>query len=129
MGHEASTIDGVLMQQFGEYGRVAPLPLWVTQELHSDFEALGLYARIASAAAIEDPEKMRVTVSKHWADALFRGDLVRPMNALVEIGALTQQAEYKSGKVRFQMEAYPPVIREELDAYRRPNGKLVASFS
>lgn len=129
MGHEASVINGVLMQEFGEFARSAPLPLWVTQKLHNDFEALGLYARIASAAAMDDPEGMRVTVSKRWADALFREDFVRPMEALLEIGAITQQAVYRSGKVRLQMETYPPVIRNELDGYRRPGGKLVTSFS
>lgn len=133
MGHEASVIDGALMREFGEYARTAPLPVWVVAKLHSEFEVLGLYCRIASAAAEESDgtDSIRVTMSKDWGDMLFReeGSLADGMKRLLEIGAVTKVAEYQSGKVRLQMEPYPPEIREELDAYRRPNGKLVAVFS
>jgi hypothetical protein len=131
MGHEASVIDGALMNEFGEYARTAPIPLWVVAKLHSEFETLGLYSRIASAAAEESDTVLRVTMSKDWGDMLFReeGALAGAMKRLMEIGAVTKVAEYQSGKVRLQMESYPPEIREELDAYRRPNGKLVAVFS
>ena len=131
MGHEASVIDGTLMNNFGEYAQTAPLPLWVVGKLSEDFSALGLYGRIASAATMEDPDRMRVTVSREWADALFEedGEFHEKMQLLLDIGAITEFARYRSGKVRLQMEAYPPEIREELDSYRRPNGKLVAAFS
>lgn len=131
MGHEASVIDGTLMNNFGEYAQTAPLPLWVVGKLSEDFQALGLYGRIASAATMEDPDRMRVTVSREWAESLFDegGEFQKEMKLLVEIGAITEYARYRSGKVRLQMEAYPPEIKEELDAYRRPNGKLVAAFS
>jgi hypothetical protein len=131
MGHEVSVIDGALMNELGQYAETAPLPLWVVAKLDQEFEALGLYGRIASAAVMDDVEKMRVTVSKAWAKELFgeNGDYAAPMRQLMEIGAITKVAEYQSGKVRLQMEPYPPEIREELDAYRRPNGKLVAVFS
>ena len=80
---------------------------------------------------MEDPDRMRVTVSSEWADALFgeTGEFQERMQLLLDIGAITEFARYRSGKVRLQMEAYPPEIREELDSYRRPNGKLVAAFS
>jgi hypothetical protein len=131
MGHEASVIRGSLAQQLGEYAKAAPLPLWVVQSLPSDFPALGLYARIATAAVLEDEEKMCVTVSRGWAEALFgeSGIHAETMGRLTEVGAIVKVAEYKSGKVRLRMEPYPPDIREELEAYRRPNGRLVASFS
>ncbi|AXH66340.1 hypothetical protein SEA_SATIS_181 [Streptomyces phage Satis] len=133
MGHEASVIDGALMREFGGYARTAPLPMWVVAKLHSEFETLGLYSRILSAAAEEDDSGpvLRVTASKDWGDLLFRdeGSEAESMKRLLEIGAITKVAEYQSGKVRLQMEPYPPEIREEIDAYRRPNGKLVAVFS
>lgn len=131
MGHEASVINGTLMNNFGEYAQTAPLPLWVVGKLSYEFEALGLYGRIASAAAMEDPEKMRVTISDEWAQALFGedGDFREQMKLLMDIGAITEVARYRSGKIRLQMESYPPEIKEELELYRRPNGKLVAAFS
>jgi hypothetical protein len=131
MGHEASVISGSRMNDFGEYAQTAPLPLWVVGRLSSEFEALGLYGRIASAAAMEDPEKMRVTISRDWAQALFSegGDFEKPMKLLMDIEAITEVAKYRSGKIRLQMEAYPPEIKEELEQHRRPNGKLVAAFS
>lgn len=131
MGHEASVIDGVLMHDYGQYAQYAPMPVWVVSKLSADYPALGLYSRLATAAALEDPEKMRVTLTKEWVDSLFGGDaeLTGSMAALLNIGAITRVAEYQSGKMRIQMEAYPPAIRQELDGYRRPNGKLVASFS
>lgn len=131
MGHEASVIDATKMSEFGEYAQTAPLPLWVVGKLDEEFEAIGLYGRIASAAAREDSARMRVTVSKKWADALFGegGEFSKPMGLLMEIGAITQVAAYRSGKVRLQMETYPPTVREELNNYRRPNGKLVVTFS
>lgn len=131
MGHEASVIDGSLMNELGQYAETAPLPLWVVARIDQEFEALGLYGRISSAAVMDDVEKMRVTVSKAWADELFgeNGDYAGSMRLLMEIGAITKVAEYQSGKVRLQMESYPPEIREELNAYRRPSGKLVAAFS
>lgn len=131
MGHEASVIDATLMNEFGQYAQTAPFPIWVVAKLSEEFEALGLYARIASAATMEDSDRMRVTISKDWADALFGedGEWKKPMQFLLDVEAITKVAVYRSGKVRLQMEAYPPDIRDELDAYRRPNGKLVAAFS
>lgn len=131
MGHKGSVIKGSLMQQLSEYARTAPMPLWVVQNLPSDFAALGLYARIASAAALEDEEKMCVTISSKWAEALFgeQGAHVETMSRLVEAGAIVKVAEYGSGKVRLHLEPYPPDIREELEGYRRPGGALVAAFS
>lgn len=131
MGHEASVIDGVLMHEYGQYAQYAPMPIWVVSKLSADYPALGLYSRLAAAAALEDADKMRVTLTKEWVDALFGGDeeLTGSMEALLVIGAITKVAEYRSGKTRIQMEAYPPAIRKELEGYRRPNGKLVASFS
>ena len=131
MGHEKSVISGTFMQELGEYSKAAPLPLWVVHALGSRFQTLGLYARIASAASLENDEKMRVTVSKGWATALLgeTGAHYPDMSALLKIGAITKVAEYASGKVRFQIETYPPAVREEMDAYRRPDGRLVANFS
>ena len=131
MGHEASVIDATLMNEFGQYAQTAPFPIWVVARLDEEFEALGLYARIASAATMEDSERMRVTVSKEWAEDLFSesGEWAESMKLLLDIQAITKVAVYRSGKVRLQMEAYPPEIRDELVAYRRPNGKLVAAFS
>jgi hypothetical protein len=131
MGHEASVIDGVLMHEYSQYAQFAPMPFWVVGKLSADYPALGLYGRLSAAAALEDSTKMRVTVSKEWAEALFGagGALEGSMKILTDIGAITKVAEYQSGKVRIQMEAYPPAIRQELEEYRRPNGKLVASFS
>lgn len=131
MGHEMTVIRGPLAQQLSEYARTAPMPLWVVQSLASDFAALGLYARIASAAALEDEEKMCVTVSKRWAEALFGegGKHSQDMGRLIKSGAVTKVAEYRSGKARLRMEPYPPDVREQLEGYRRPNGLLVAAFS
>jgi hypothetical protein len=131
MGHEGSVIRGSLMQQLSEYARTAPMPLWVVESLSSDFAALGLYARIASAAALEDEERMCVTVSRKWAEALFQKEGVHAetMSRLTEAGAVVKVAEYKSGKVRLHLEPYPPDIREELEGYRRPGGTLIAAFS
>lgn len=131
MGHEASVIDGILMNEYGQYAGYAPMPFWVVSKLGADYSALGLYIRLAAAAALEDPERMRLTLSKEWVESLFGEDeeLTGSMEALLNIKAITKVAEYRSGKLRIQMEAYPPVIRRELEGYRRPNGKLVASFS
>ncbi len=132
MGHEASVIDGILMNEYGQYARYAPMPFWVVSKLGSDYPALGLYGRLAAAAALEDPDGMRLTLSKEWTDSLFGEEdeqLADSMEALLNIGAITKVAEYRSGKTRIRMESYPPVIRKELDGYRRPGGKLVASFS
>lgn len=131
MAHEKSVIRGLLMQEFGEYAKTTPVPIWVVQKLEGRYEALGLYTRIASAAAVADLEKMRVTVSKGWASSLLEegGMYYGDMSTLLEIGAITRIAQYESGKVRFQIETYPPKIRQELDSYRRPDGRLVASFS
>lgn len=129
MGHEASVIDGVLMQEYGQYAQYAPMPVWVVSKLGADYPALGLYSRLATAASLEDAEKMRLTLTEEWAESLSGGDaeLTGSMEALLAIGAITKVAEYRSGKLRIQMEAYPPAIRRELDGYRRPNGKLVVA--
>lgn len=131
MSHEESVISSTRMRELGEYSKFAPLPIWVVYYLESDFDSLGLYARIASAAALESDHVMRVTVSKEWAQALFskEGAHAVAMRRLLDVGAITKVAEYGSGKVRLQMEAYPPVIRQELDLYRRPDGKLVATLA
>jgi hypothetical protein len=131
MGHEASVIDGVLMQEYSQYADYAPMPFWVVSKLSADYPALGLYSRLAAAAALEDSDRMRVTLTKEWVDALFGGDaeLTGSMEALMAIGAITKVAEYQSGKMRVQMEAYPPAIRKEIDGYRRPDGRLVVSFT
>ncbi len=131
MGHEKSVIDGVLMQEYAQYAQYAPMPIWVVSKLSADYAILGLYGRLAAAAALEDPDKMRVTMSKEWADALFEegGSLAGPMRTLLDVGAVTKVAGYQSGKARLQMEAYPPAVRQELNGYRRPGGLLVAAFS
>lgn len=131
MGHEASVIDGVLMHDYGQYAQYAPMPIWVVSKLSADYSALGLYSRLAAAAALEDADRMRVTLTKGWVDALFGGDaeLTGSMEALMAIGAITKVAEYQSGKMRIQMEAYPPAIRKEIEGYRRPDGRLVASLA
>lgn len=131
MGHATSVIDGALLQEYGQYADYAPLPFWVVSKLSADYPALGLYSRLAAAAALEDAEKMRVTLTKEWVDALFGGDaeLTGSMEALLNVGAITKVAEYQSGKIRIQMEAYPPAIRRELNGYRRPDGRIVASFT
>jgi hypothetical protein len=128
MGHEASLIRADLLDDLCEFGRTAPVPLWVVQRFSDDFGTLGVYVRILSAAELADPEKMCVTVSKSWARELLEGDLREPMSRLLDVGAVTQVAAYRSGKVRFQIEEFPPRVRAELDSYRRPGGRLVAAF-
>lgn len=131
MKNETNLIDGHLMNEFGEYARSAPLPIWVATKLYMNFEALGLYGRIASAASESDPEKMRVTISKAWAEALFQedGEFAGSMSKIMDIGAITKVGYQAGGRIRLQVEAYPPDIRKKMNAYRRPDGRLVATFS
>lgn len=129
MGHSASVIRSDVMEELGSYGRTAPLALWVVQELDGQFATLGVYARIASAAAHENPDTLCVTASREWADLLFHGELRDAMDRLLEIGAITKVAAYRSGKVRLRVEPYPPDVREELESYRRPDGRLVVAFA
>lgn len=128
MAHAGLMIPAALMHELGEYGADAPLALWVVAEFKDDFMALGLYARIVGGTASDDGEGCRVTVSKEWAEMLMEGDLKEDMAKLMEAGAITKVATYQSGKIRFAIEKYPPHIKEQIEAYRRPDGRLVAAF-
>lgn len=129
MAHAGTMIPAALMYELGEYGAETPLALWVVAEFKDDFMALGLYARIVGGTAKDDGEPGRVTVSKEWAEMLMEGDLKEDMAKLMKAGAITKVATYRSGKMRFAVEKYPPHIRAEMEAYRRPDGRLVVAFA
>lgn len=128
MAHEATLIKADLLDDLCEFGRTAPVPLWVVQQFANDFNTLGVYVRILTAAELADSEKMCVTVSETWARELLEGGLRKAMQLLLDVGAVTQVATYPSGKVRFRIEEFPPRVRAELESYRRPDGRLVAAF-
>lgn len=130
MGYEVSVIDGILMNNFGEYVQIVLFFLWVVGKFSEDFQVFGLYGWIVFVVMMEDFDMMRVIVFCEWVEFLFGegGEFQEEMKFLVEIGVIIEYVWYCSGKVWFQMEVYLFEVKEELDVYWCLNGKFVVVF-
>lgn len=113
MGGKTETI-GVdrwdLMQQARE---TTPVSDWVI-ELNLSASAQVLYLRMCRVAKDEDGASgVRLTLTPQQIDKFAKGDGSAALDELMDAGAVTKVATYeKRGKVRFEIEEYPPAIRE-----------------
>jgi len=88
---------------------------WVIR-LDLSTSALVLYLRMSYLAKQQDPASgIRLTLSDQQLDTYAKGDGAAAVKELMKAGAISKVAAYKKrGKVRFQIEEYPPEVRERI---------------
>lgn len=91
-------------------------------------QTLVLYMRMCRLAGIEDAHRVRVTLTLDEANRLSGGDGGAALRELLEVGAITTVAKYKSGKTRYEIQDFPPRSRDALSDYRHARGLPVVSF-
>lgn len=126
-GQISNTISMSQSAEFARSGRATEVADWVILldlAPHSHI----LYMRMGRAASHEDQRGVRVTLSKDDADRLSGGDGVSALRELLQVGAITRVAAYKSGKARFQIEVYPPEVRSLMSEYRHEGGLPLVTF-
>lgn len=113
---------------FARSGRATQVADWVIL-LGLKPETHVLYIRLCRAASTEDRNGVRVTVTKADADRMSGGNGVDSLKELVRVGAITKVATYRSGKIRFEIEVYPPEVRALMGDYRQAAGMPVVSYT
>ncbi len=113
---------------FARSGRATQVADWVIL-LGLKPETHVLYIRLCRAASTEDRNGVRVTVTKADADRMSGGNGVESLKELVRVGAITKVATYRSGKVRFEIQVYPPEVRSLMGDYRQAAGMPVVSYT
>lgn len=126
-GRISNTISMSQSAEFARSGRSTEVADWVIL-LDLAPESHVLYMRMGRMAAHEDLKGVRVTIDKAEADRLCGGDGVAALQELLQVGAITRVAVYKSGKARFQIEVYPPEVRTLMSGYRHEGGLPLVSF-
>ena len=126
-GFMLNTISVDQAAEFGRSGKATEIADWVIL-LGLQAESHVLYMRLCRAAANEDRSGVRVTVSKGDVDEMSGGDGVKALKELLRVGAVTRIASYKSGKVRIQIEIYPPEVRAAMSEYRHEGGLPVVTY-
>jgi hypothetical protein len=116
------------LDDFARSGRATEVADWVIA-LNLKPHTHVLYMRMCRIARIEDREGIRLTLTREEADNLSRGDGSEALNELLGVGAITKVAAYRSGKVRFQIEIYPPEVRSLMGEYRQAAGMPVVSYT
>lgn len=126
-GQISNTISMSQSAEFARSGKATEVADWVIlMDLapHSHI----LYMRMGQIASHEDQRGVRVTLTRQEADRLCGGHGVDALRELLQVGAITRVAVYKSGKARFQIEVYPPEVRALMGEYRHAGGLPVVTF-
>lgn len=130
MGGKAVETIGIdrwdLMNQTGGTTEVAD---WVI-ELDLTAAAQVLYLWMCRIAKDEDAAMgVRLTLSDQQLDRYARGDGAAAVKELMDAGAVTKVAAYKKvGKTRFEIEMYPPEVREEIGKSAHVEDLPIVSF-
>ncbi|MCP9209646.1 hypothetical protein [Streptomyces cucumeris] len=126
-GYLGNTINVEQMDGFARSGKATQVADWVIV-LNLTPQAHVLYMRMGRLASLEDDKGVRVTLTKQQADELAGGDGEAALKELLKVGAVSKVAAYKTGKVRFEIEIYPPEVRALMGDYRRAHGLPVVTF-
>ncbi|MFE0472406.1 hypothetical protein ACFW2V_12400 [Streptomyces sp. NPDC058947] len=126
-GHLGNTISIERMGEFHEACAATSVADWVIM-LDLAPESLVLYMRMCRLAEIEDTQRTRVTLTRDEANTLSGGDGGAALRDLLEVGAITKVAAYKSGKTRYAIQDLPPRTRAAAGEYRQAGGLPVATF-
>ena len=126
-GYMPNTINVGQAAEFARSGKATEVADWV---ILLDLAPCShvLYLRMCRIAAHEDRNGIRLTLDKAEADNLSGGNGVGALRELLSVGAVTKIASYKSGKVRFQVEVYPPEVRALMGGFRHEGGLPVVTY-
>jgi len=126
-GYMSNTINVGQAAEFARSSRTTEIADWVIV-LDLAPHSYMLYLRMCRIAAHEDNRGVRLTLDKAEADNLSGGHGVKALRELLSVGAITRVASYKSGKVRFQVEVYPPEVRALMSDFRHEGGLPVMTY-
>lgn len=125
----SGTMSVTELDGFARSGRSTEVADWVIA-LGLTPQAHVLYMRMCRIAAREDRSGVGVTLTREEAGRLSGGgDGAQVIGELLAVGAVTKSRSYKSGKVRFEIEVYPPEVRSLRGEYRQAGGLPVVSYT
>lgn len=122
------TMSVTELDGFARSGKATQVADWVIL-LGLKPETHVLYMRLCREAANEDRNGVRVTVTRADADRMSGGNGIEALKELLRVGAITKVATYQSGKVRFEIEIYPPEVKSLMGDYRQAAGMPVVSYT
>jgi hypothetical protein len=113
--------------QLHEDGQYTWVSDWVLA-LDLSPQALRLYVKMCLAAKDDESGGTRITLARKQTSALAGGDGPAAIQELLAVGAVTAISEYASGKIRYQLEDYPPRVKTLVDRRVQVGGKPIITY-
>lgn len=126
-GHLGNTLSVGHMGDIAEACTTTEVADWVIA-LDLAPETHLLYQRMCRIAKDADRAGVRLTLTREQADQLSKGDGAAALRELLEVGAITKVSSYQGGKVRYEIQIFPPETRRFMGPFRQANGLPVVSY-
>jgi hypothetical protein len=121
------TMDMDEMAEMHEGGQYTWVSDWVLA-LDLRPETIRLYVMMCFAAKDDESGGTRITLTRPQANAFAKGDGYAAIQELMEVGAITQVADYANGRIRFRLQDYPPKVQTLIDRRVQVDGKPVVTY-
>lgn len=109
-------------------GQTSPVANWVIARMDLSATSFMLYVRMCRVAMDDSHyDGTRLTLTMAEADEWAQGDGRTALEELVQAKAV-KQLRNTDGRMRYQIETYPPEYRERRNRGRRANGLPVVSY-